>query len=78
MNCEKYDIDGKLIIVKKKPLKPKRSKVSHLTIRNHEIRKFVIDLEHKLPNEFKGSIIKYNQYSDDEYGNIDENEYNFL
>ena len=70
-----YDIDGHLVVPKKKT--PKR-KTPYRTIINRKMKQYVIELEQKLPNEFKGSIRNYNHLNAGGYGNIDENEYNFF
>jgi len=70
-----YDIDGHLIVPKKKT--PKR-KLPYKTIINRKMKQYVIELEQKLPNEFKGCISNYNHLNAGGYGNIDENEYNFF
>ncbi len=69
-----YDIDGHLVVPKKKPIK---KKIAYKTIINRKMKAYIIELEQKLPNEFKGSISNYNHLNAGGYGNIDENEYNF-
>lgn len=70
-----YDIDGCLVVPKGKPQK---RKISYKTIINRKMKSYIIELELKLPNEFKGSINNYNHLNSGGYGNIDENEYNFF
>ena len=47
------------------------------TYHNYQIRKLNEELEIKLPNEFKGSIYKYNSRNSAEFGLVDDNDYSF-
>jgi len=66
------DIDGG--VIRKKP-KSKKKKVSYTTYFNWQVRQLNSELEHKLPNEFRGSLDNYNHRSCGGVGQIDDNEY---
>jgi hypothetical protein len=64
-------------VLKEKPkLKKRKNKVALSSFRNYQIKQCEIELEHKLPNEFKGSIRNYNHRNDDRLFHIDDNVYN--
>jgi hypothetical protein len=69
---QEVDIDDCLVVKKKKP---KKKKVSYTTYFNWQVRQLDAELEHKLPNEFRGSIDNFNHRSCGGMGQIDDNQY---
>lgn len=80
MNEVRIDIDGRLIVPKLKKKKkykdPMGDKKNFTTFFNYQLRQLDLQLELKLPNEFKGSILKYNHRNTGGFGLLDDNLYN--
>jgi hypothetical protein len=73
------DIDGNVIIPKKKKKKikdPLDDRKCYTTFFNYQLKQLDIELERKLPNEFKGSIVRYNHRNSGGFGVLDDNLYN--
>lgn len=77
MSKEQFNIDGKIIFINKKKIKdPMDDRKSYATFFNWRLRQLDIELERKLPNEFKGSILRYNHRNTGGFGLLDDNLYN--
>jgi|FreactcultureFD7_1027221.scaffolds.fasta_scaffold09034_5 hypothetical protein len=73
------DIDGNIIVPKRKKKKikdPLDDRKQYTTFFNYQLRQLDLELERKLPNEFKGSILRYNHRNTGGFGVLDDNLYN--
>lgn len=76
----KIDIDGNIIVPKKKKSPeykdPNDNRKQYTTFFNYQLRQLDLELERKLPNEFKGSILRYSHRNSGGFGVLDDNLYN--
>jgi len=72
------DIDGNIIVPrgKKENQRPLDDRKQYTTFFNYQLRQLDLELERKLPNEFKGSILRYNHRNTGGFGVLDDNLYN--